>query len=460
MRNLPASAAEPDSGRRQWAALVSPALTARAVAVATEVAQRLRDRGRIEAACAAAERQTAFPKTVRWQPVSLAHGDAGLAVACAYLDACFPGEDWDRTGHGYLSVAAGQAEQCSGLHPALWGGMAGLGFAAWTLSRGGARYQRLLASVDQALLPQVTQQALRLSGLPAGMPFGEFDVISGLAGIGGYLLCRTESDAAASALDIALRALVALVADDGDRPRWWTPPGLTGNEAMAAQYPHGNLNCGLAHGIPGPLATMSLALLAGVTVPGLAEGVDGAAGWLARHAHSDSWGTNWPVAVPLTEGGAEAADVDAAGGGPDRSAWCYGSAGVARALWLAGVARDRADWRGLAVEAMRAVCERPVYARMLDSPTFCHGVSGLLQVMLRFGHDTGLPVFADAAAPLTEQLLGMYEPGTLAGYRGVELGGKRVNSPGLLDGAAGAVIVLLAATTGADPTWDRAFLLA
>ena len=48
---------------------------------------------------------------------------------------------------------------------------------------------------------------------------------------------------------------------------------------MAAQYPHGNLNCGLAHGIPGPLATMSLALLAGVTVPGLAEAVDWAASW-------------------------------------------------------------------------------------------------------------------------------------------------------------------------------------
>lgn len=274
MRNLPASGTEPDSGRHQWTALVPPALTARAVAVAAEVAQRLRDRGRIEAACAAAERQTAFPQTVRWQPVSLAHGDAGLAVACAYLDACFPGEGWDRMGHGYLSAAAGQAEQRPDLHPALWGGMAGLGFAAWTLSRGGTRYQRLLTSVDQALLPQVAYQAQRLAGLPPGMSFGEFDVISGLAGVGGYLLCRAESDAAGSALDIALRALVALVADDGDRPQWWTPPQLMGSEIMAAQYPHGNLNCGLAHGIPGPLATMSLGLLGGATVPGLAEAVD------------------------------------------------------------------------------------------------------------------------------------------------------------------------------------------
>jgi Lanthionine synthetase C-like protein len=105
--------------------------------------------------------------------------------------------------------------------------------------------------VDQALLPQMAQQAQRLSDLAPGMSSGEFDVISGLAGVGSYLLCRTESDAASTALDVALRALVALVADDGDRPKWWTPPGLMGNENMAAQYPHGNLNCGLAHGIRG-----------------------------------------------------------------------------------------------------------------------------------------------------------------------------------------------------------------
>ncbi len=90
--------------------------------VAAEVAQRLRDRGRIEAACAAAKRQTAFPQILRWQPVSLAHGDAGLAVACAYLEACCPGEGWDRTGHAYLSVAAGQGPTCTLRCGAAWRG--------------------------------------------------------------------------------------------------------------------------------------------------------------------------------------------------------------------------------------------------------------------------------------------------------------------------------------------------
>jgi len=145
--------------------------------------------------------------------------------------------------------------------------------------------------------------------------------------------------------------------------------------------------------------------------------------------------------------------------GPSRAAWCYGAPGVARALWLAGVARDRPDWRNLAIEAMEAVYRRPIAARQIDSPTFCHGVSGLLQVTLRFANDTALPVFTDAAADLAEQLLSAYEPDSLLGYRNWEPGGTRVDQPGLLDGAPGVLLTLLAASTDAEPLWDRAFLL-
>ena len=194
MTNLPASATEPDAGRVSGQHSSPPALPLPPGPwrwPPCSVAQRLRDRGRIEAARAATlSGRRRSHRRVRWQPVPLGHGDAGLAVAAPTWTR--PAEGWDRTGHGYLSVAAGQAEQRPDLPPALWGGMAGLGFAAWTSSRGGTRYQRLLASVDQALLPQVTHQAHRLSGLRTGMPFGEFDVISGLAGVGGYLLCRAK----------------------------------------------------------------------------------------------------------------------------------------------------------------------------------------------------------------------------------------------------------------------------
>jgi lantibiotic biosynthesis protein len=453
-------ALKPSAYRLPWATPLPAELADRAVTVMAEAAQRLRDRRSVEEASAAAARQTAFPQSVRWQPVSLAHGDAGLALACAYLDACFPDEGWDRTGHGYLIAAAEDAERHAQLPAGLWGGMAGLGLAAWSLCRNATRYQRLLASVDEALLPQVAGQAGRLAALKDGMNPREFDVISGFAGVGAYLLGRRESGAACAALDTVLRALVELMAGSDALPRWWTPPELMGNEVMAAQHPYGNLNCGLAHGIPGPLATISLALACDVAVPGLPEAVDRAAGWLAGHRADDNWGLNWPAAVPLTAEGTSGAAEPGHAGKPSRNAWCYGAPGVARALWLAGVALDRAEWRDLAVETMRAVYRRPLADRFIDSPTFCHGVAGLLQVTLRFANDTGLRVFADAAAELAGQLLGLYEPGSLFGYRDIEPDGRQVDDPGLLNGAPGVILTLLAAATDVEPRWDRAFLLA
>jgi lantibiotic biosynthesis protein len=109
---------------------------------------------------------------------------------------------------------------------------------------------------------------------------------------------------------------------------------------------------------------------------------------------------------------------------------------------------------------MEAVYRRPIRQRGIDSPTFCHGVAGLLQVTLRFAHDTGLPLFIDAAQTLTEQLLVAYRPESLVGYVSLEPGDNPVDRPGLLDGAAGVAMVLLAAATDVEPEWDRLFLIA
>jgi hypothetical protein len=438
----------------QWSPVLEGKHAAAAVAVAREVAARLRDRERIEAATAAAARQSAFPQTAYWEPHGVAQGDAGLALMCSYLDACFPGEGWDATAHRYLTLAAQGAEHSGYLAPGIFGGLSGLAFAAWSLSRNGNRYQRLLRGVEEPLLPQAVALAGALSQPKDGVSVGQFDVISGLSGVGAYLLCRRDNEEVAAALRAVLGSLVASTGEEDGVPYWYTPAHLMGDETMVRLYPNGHLNCGLAHGIPGPLALMALAVRSGVEVEGLKEAIDGVAVWLDQNRVEDAWGVNWPTAVPLTPAGAPSSSE-----GPTRSAWCYGSPGVARALWLAGEALDDPGYRELAVEAMEAVYRRPVWERHIDSPTFCHGVAGLLQITLRFANDTGLPSFTEAAETLSEQLLSLYDPDSLLGYCSLEPGGQRVDRPGLLDGAPGVMLVLLAAATEVEPIWDRLFLL-
>jgi len=448
MMNMPSHSA------REWAPLTDSNLAARALSVAREVAERCKNREQLLAANDAALKQTTFPRTIYWEPCGVAQGDAGIALMCSYFDACFPAEGWDRTGHEYLTWATRGAETTSAHHAGLYSGLAGLGFSAWSLSRNGSRYKKLLASLDYNISGQALEPSAALAGRH-GVAVSEFDLIVGLSGVAAYLLQRGYEPPMDVALQAILDGLVALTEETGGIPHWYTPYHLLAGEGMAEHYPEGNLNCGLAHGIPGPLAVMALGLEAGLPVEGLREAVTRTAQWLVRHQSGDPYGINWPTVVPYSaEGNVEPGQLDSS-----RAAWCYGAPGVARSLWLAGRALGDEALQKIAVEGMEAVYRRPIIERRIDSPTFCHGVAGLLQVTLRFAHDTGLPVFAEAASALTEQLLSMYDPERALGFCSIEPGGNLVDQPGLLDGAPGVALVLLAASSNVEPAWDRLFLL-
>jgi hypothetical protein len=444
-----------ERGSTAWEPALYGERAAVAVNVARAIAQRSFDPFWLRQAIEAASRQTSYPHTVRWESCGIAQGDVGLALLAGYLDACFAEENWDRVAHRLLSSAVGGAQDGDGLPPGLFSGDAGLAFVAWLLSRDGARYQRLLRGLDKLLVSRChrTAEDIRAREKP-GLPVSAFDVITGLSGTGMYLLCRRNGSEVKAALDDVLAALVFVSQETDTLPRWYTPTAYMGDKSMARLYPHGCLNCGLAHGIPGPLALMALALRAGLRVDGLRAAVVRIADWLAGSRMEDAWGVNWPTAVPVMAGGQP--------GLPDhtsRAAWCYGSPGVARALWLAGEALDDVALRELAIEAMAAIYRRPIAERQVDSPTFCHGVAGLLQVTLRFRNDTGLRVFAEAAEALADQLLAAYDSERPLGYASLEPDGRAVDQPGLLDGAPGVALVLLAAATAAPPSWDRVFLL-
>ncbi len=109
---------------------------------------------------------------------------------------------------------------------------------------------------------------------------------------------------------------------------------------------------------------------------------------------------------------------------------------------------------------MTAVYRKVRNEQGIDSPTLCHGLGGLLQITLRFAHDTGDSVFTEAAQQLVERIVLAYEPDTIVAMRDVEPDGRKVDRAGLLTGASGAALALLAAATDIEPTWDRAFLLA
>lgn len=424
---------------RGWRRILPEELAAQAITVAVEVGRRLRDPESIA-------RQ--LPEPPR---------STGRAVLYGQLDQCLPEQGWAELSHDCLADAVQTVKQAEHGFLGLFGGLCEVAFAADALSRDGTRYRRLLEGLDGPLFAASTSMGEQLAAHPAGLPFRSFDVISGGAGVGAYLLRRTNDQHADAALRAVLTGLVALCDVQDGRPNWHTPAAaMVQNTPLARSFPDGVFNCGLAHGIPGPMALLALAGLAGISVPGQRDAIERVANWLIAHRADDEWGLNWPTAVPLPEpSGAMPPSY-----GPTHNAWCYGSPGVARGLWLAGTALQDSALRTLAVDTMIAVYRRPPEARRSDhSPGLCHGVAGLLQLTLRFAHDTGDAVFAEAAAELTTRVLSMFRPESPFGYVALAENGATADDPTLLDGAAGIALALLAAATDVPPAWDRTLLL-
>lgn len=254
----------------------------------------------------------------------------------------------------------------------------------------------------------------------------EFDLIRGLTGLGVLLLTR---DDASPLLEEVLAYLVGLArplpTNGRELPGWWSALGPA-DEQMEG----GHGNNGLAHGISGPLALLSLATRHGFHVPGQRDAIEVFAQWLDTHG-DHYWTTDGQRSAP------QPASAD-----PARPSWCYGQAGIARTQHLAALALEDASRRLAAEDELVRTLTDPTYLGLITDASLCHGWAGLLTVVRTLASDSSTPQrFTPLINELTMRLAAEAD---------------RLPKPGFLEGRAGAHLAL----DGTDATgWTRALLI-
>ena len=130
-------------------------------------------------------------------------------------------------------------------------------------------------------------------------------------------------------------------------------------------------------------------------------------------------------------------------------------------LWRAGEALGDAALKERATTLARAAMRRPRDEAGVGDATLCHGSAGLGLIHARWFNATGHEDFRDEAASWFRRAMEQRRPGEgVAGYAALNAPMRRWEpASGLLTGAAGVGLALLAAATPAPPVWDRAFLL-
>jgi len=272
----------------------------------------------------------------------------------------------------------------------------------------------------------------------------EFDLISGLTGIGTYLLNRHGGgDLLRGVLAYLVRLTEPLKAGTEMLPGWWSGDSPAGQPS--AQWPGGHGNLGLAHGICGPLALMSAAIRRGIEVPGQREAIDRIC------SHLDRWRTGtgtrawWPGTVSRSEWLSRTSRQR----GPGRPSWCYGTPGLARTQQLAALALSDPQRQQQAEQALvGCVADETQLSRLVDA-SLCHGWAGLMHTTRRISADSG----SDALTVLLPGLRARLDQHLH--QQGLP------TRPGLLEGRAGVQLVQCTGATDMplENRWDACLLL-
>ncbi|WP_329137719.1 lanthionine synthetase C family protein [Streptomyces sp. NBC_01476] len=295
----------------------------------------------------------------------------------------------------------------------------------FVLSRAGRTGREVRDAVDRAVAARLA--AARRRQASGTLPhLAEFDLIRGLTGLAALLLTRS---AASPLLKQVLAHLVSLsrpVPIAGrELPGWWSQAGPAGEEMDG-----GHSNNGVAHGIAGVLAVLSIALRDDVQVPGQQDAIETFARWLDTYG-----GCYWTTHDQLSANGTPEPE-------PARPSWCYGEIGIARAQQLAALALGDPVRRCAAEETVVRTLGDPKRLGRITDASLCHGWAGLVTVARAVAQDSTAPdSFAPLITDLTKRLAADLD---------------RLSKPGFLEGRAGAQLAL----HGADTTgWTRALLI-
>jgi lantibiotic biosynthesis protein len=441
-----------------WQPMLPSPLRERAQTIARHVFDRLGNAEQITRIAQQAKQQSTIP--VCWRATSLSFGFAGIALAYAYCCQCFPEERYKQAAFRLTTLVSQGIQTEPFCTSGFFEGTTGVATMLTLLSKTDERYAPLAQAVNANLCKQVLSTPY-LHDESRGVATQEYDVTNGAAGTLAYLLTLSESDEQALRASNKLIDYLIWLSGFDERgihtsDRWHIPHERLSTTRKHQVYPRGAYDCGLAHGIAGPLAALACAWLKGRKRPGHYEAINHITLWLMQHSFYDTWGINWSAVV---EPGSSQRVMQNAYQKPGRAAWCYGAPGIARAIWLTGLALNKVFLQRVAIQAIEAVLQRPQTHTHIISPTFCHGWAGLLQICLRFAHETDNKVLRASIPTIAEQILSSYHAETPLGFQDVEVEGTIVDQVSWLTGAPGVAMTLLAASTAVEPTWDHALLI-
>lgn len=207
-----------------------------------------------------------------------------------------------------------------------------------------------------------------------------YDTIVGLSGTLYYLLDFNWSNEEMWSIKKIISYLVSLAkAKDHNGTAiinfYITSENQATDEAKI-DYPNGNINFGLSHGMIGPLIALSKAYKLGIVVDDLKESIETIANIYEKYKCVKDGIPLWPAQLPLEEYLEGTCDKSL----HISSSWCYGNISIAMGLKKVAQNMGWISYNNLYEKDLIRIINQPIEKFMLCSPALCHGYSSILAI--------------------------------------------------------------------------------
>lgn len=394
-------------------------------------------------------------KINRFDELSLSEGIPSLCILYGELNEQYPEDGWDIKGHEYIKKIGQLLEENPHSMLSMFSGMSGIGLAAVCLSKNGTRYIQFINTINE-IIKEGLEEHLNYLKSKFSVDVYDYDAISGISGVLNY--CMLFKDEMNKEINLILQYIVELCEDKEIMgmmlPGWYIKAENQFSKQERKIYKEGCFNLGLSHGVPSLLVNLCNAEKLNIRVKGQYEMIDKISKFLFDFKVDGEEGYGWDYSISLNDYKNRIRNSQNA-----RDAWCYGTPGVAYSLFLAGQILNNKEYMNYAIEAMKIAGRR---LKGAVSPTFCHGYSGIAYISNKFYELTNINEFKNIAVELSDKIISLYNEENIFNFVDIvyENGKTRCcDSTGLLEGAAGIILTLLAIEKGRKTPWDTAFSL-
>lgn len=321
--------------------------------------------------------------------------------------------------------------------PSLYAGTAGIALAIREASLSGKYYTKLLNSLHRLLKKQIQEKLIiSLSNIDKGIiePF-DYDMVNGFSGIVNYLILERE---------YFLEELKQI----GTYLLKYIETILNKVTNCSVGLKNG-LDLGIAHGIVGPM--LALAKLKSENILKEDMGILNEAIKLVFLCRRDD--KLWPGKIYSNN----IINLDFKNL-PTRMAWCYGTPGVAFALFKICQLMNL-NYIDEIIESL--VNHLHSTEKNIYSPSMCHGLAGVAFIYDFIGRNNSNVELTDFSDSLRKKIITLFSEEKVFGYTDKEkIGDVEVNleSVGILQGVTGIVLFLLNPYSDENLLWERMFI--